>query len=473
MTTIIEGISLFSGPGGSMTGLKMAGVKNGIGVEWDAAAVTTARAAGHRVHHGDVRDLEPMDFYIESYDGIAHLPGTEVQLLLQASPPCQGLSMAGKGKGREDLDLLFTALDGLIAEAEDGVSTSTLREIFDDLNAMLIADCSDERSPLTFEVVRWFLDLNPDHVMLEQVPAALPIWERIGELLRALGYAVWVDNVQAEQFGVPQTRKRAMLIATRHATEMPAPVPTHSKFHNRTPERLDAGVLPWVSMAEALGWGVTEMVGFPRRYDGQGAAIEIDGELYRERDLREASLPSFVVTEKARSWNRYLDREGNEVTHMGDVRSSHGCVRPIDAPAPTLTASMDNGNFRWIDREAVIAEVEPRVNNQSGTDFDLSWPMDRPAPVVAGRDIITMPGANANRFNGSTKSRNDGIRVTIEEAGILQSFPVDYPWYGTKTKQFQQVGNAVPPVLQHALTSHLLAVCASERSEGISEAEVG
>lgn len=47
----------------------------------------------------------------------------------------------------------------------------------------------------------------------------------------------------------------------------------------------------------------------------------------------------------------------------------------------------------------------------------------------------------------------NAIRVTIEEASILQTFPADYPWQGTKTKQFQQVGNAVPP----RLALHVLA----------------
>jgi DNA (cytosine-5)-methyltransferase 1 len=461
----LKAISLFSGPGGSSTGLKMAGIEDVIGVEWDDTAVETARAAGHKVHHGDVQELDPLDFYGEHLSD----PSVPFDLFLQASPPCQGLSMAGKGAGRDDLIHLFAAIDYLTAEATlNDASVGELRTYATIQADRLIESCSDERSALTFEVARWVLELLPEHIMFEQVPAALPIWEKVATLLESLGYAVWTGNVLAEQFGVPQTRKRAILLATKYATEVPAPVPTHSKYHNRSPERLDEGVLPWVSMAEALGWGIEELVGFPRKYDGRGDVLEMNGKEYRARDLRPATDPSFVVTEKARSWKRF---EGEPVTHMGDVVQKNGTVRRMDQPSATLTASMDNGNWRFVNREALVEEVEPRVHNQSGTEFDLEWPADRPSPVVAGRDIITMPGANANRFNGSTKSRNDGIKVTVEEAGELQSFPADYPWQGSKTKKFEQVGNAVPPVLQAALTSHLLA-SASERPEFSAE-EVG
>ena len=57
------------------------------------------------------------------------------------------------------------------------------------------------------------------------------------------------------------------------------------------------------------------------------------------------------------------------------------------------------------------------------------------------------PGAVANRFNGSTKSRNDGVKIAPRDGSILQSFPADYPWQGTQSKIWEQIGNVVPPRL--------------------------
>lgn len=286
--------------------------------------------------------------------------------------------------------------------------------------------------------------------------------------------------VQAEQYGVAQTRKRAVLLArdadmTADLGPARLPAPTHSRYHTRTPSRVDPGMPRWVSMAEALGWAETELVGFPRKADTDDV-VTIDGQDYRARDLRPADRPMFGLTEKARSTMRFKRPDGEHVEKFGDVVNSNGAVRDLDTPAPTVTSSADNGNFRFIgaatgpcDCGGENARVDQpasshaadcplrteRVNNQSGTAYDLDAQVDTPASVVATRDLVPFRGPNANRFNGSTKSRNDGIRVTVQEAAVLQSFPADYPWQGTKTKQFQQVGNAVPPLLGAALLAEV------------------
>lgn len=415
----------FAGPGGTSMGLRMLGLDS-VGVEYEASAVATARAAGFKRWLADVTSPE-----VRSY--LWNLWG------YCASPECQSFSLAGKGEGRAALAHL--------AEAAYLVAAGATPE---DAVALVRDEALSKSATLSLEPLLVIRDHRPRWIALEQVPGVLPLWEVYAEILRGWGYSVDTGVLNAEQYGVPQTRKRAILVASLDRVAM-LPKPTHSRYYSRTPTKLDDGVQKWVSMAEALGWAPSSLVGFPRRSDGRGEDIELDGVAYRARDLRLASDPAQTITEKARSFQRF--------DAMGDVRSSRGTIRSIDEPAPTITSSMDNGNFQFIElseREAVAAIVAPRVNNQSGTEFDLAWPLDRPAPVVAGRELITMPGANANRFNGSTKSRNDGVRVTVAEAGILQSMPADYPWQGTKTQQFQQVGNMVPALLQAAIVHALL-----------------
>lgn len=418
-------VDLFAGPGGWDEGLRMARPDaKVIGVEWDEAACATARAAGHyRLGPGDAGDvakLDPSVFFEADY--------------LHASPPCQGFSMAGKGKGREDGERLLKAI-GHIADHPEHVER--IMDVFD-------AGANDHRSVLTLEPLRWAIRMGrPRYITLEQVPTVLPVWEAIAEALRAWGYEAWTGILHAEQHGVPQTRKRAILMAERHgALGGPAPAPptpTHSRYYPRSPEKLDPGVLPWVSMAQALGWGMTARPSMTVTGGGTSTGgAEPFGNGARKGMARELGA------------GRYL-RSPQSVAGVGRA------TREAEQPSVTITsnfnrASWEFGNFR----EVVAAEVEPRVNNQSGTEFDLAWPADRPSPVIAGREIVTMPGANANRFNGATKSRNDGLRVQPWEAGVLQSFPANYPWSGNKGKQFEQIGNAVPPLLAKAVVEALL-----------------
>lgn len=431
-----KGVELYAGPGGWSEGAKMARPDLTLyGFEFDEAACETARAAEHFRRCVDILNVDPH----EIWDLLGSID------YLHASPPCQGFSMAGKGAGRRDGERLLTALR-LMAEAKSTIRVKAIIETF-------AKDAEDPRSMHVLVAMLWIAVIRPCYVSFEQVPTVLPLWEEAARTLRAWGYDARAKVLNAEQYGVPQTRRRAILIASLD-DDVAFPAPTHSRYYPRTPDKLDEGVQKWVSMAEALGWGM------PRRpcptVSTGTAAGGTDPQALGGSQAR-------AIVHGAREQGDWVDQPADhpKATHQRR-NSGPGAARDprsIDAPSYTVRAHGSGSHpsgLEWVDREKVAEEVGPRVNNQSGTEFDHAWPADRPAPVIAGRGLAPMPGANANRFNGSTKSRNDGVRITVQEAGILQSFPTDYPWTGTSTKQFEQVGNAVPVLLARAIVDSLL-----------------
>jgi DNA (cytosine-5)-methyltransferase 1 len=266
------------------------------------------------------------------------------------------------------------------------------------------------------EPLHWIIErINVGHpfrwIALEQVPGVLPVWEAYAGVLRDAGYSVVTSVVSAEQYGVPQTRKRAVLLA--HLTrDVRLPPATHRKYKKGVPQELgDPDLKPWVSMADALGW--EGLVGFPRRDDGR-EAVEIGGTAYRARDLRSVNEPAQVVTEKARSWTHFC------ATNVRPKAS----IRSLSEPAPTLAFGHERP--RWL-RQGTGANATVRE-------------LGEPAGTVHF-------GERLNKVTWEP----DAVQLTAQEAGILQSFPADYAWQGSRTKQFQQIGNAIPPLLAEAL----------------------
>lgn len=373
-------LDLFAGPGGWDTGTAPLGVRP-LGVEWDQHAVATARAAGHhRLDAGptaDVAALDPLEV-IQDY-GIR--PGSVRGKI--ASPPCQGFTMAGLGKGRADSEHLLKALR-MVADLQD--LTAAL--------AYLHQHMTDDRSLLVLEPLRWALTLRPQWVAWEQVPAVQPIWDACAVILRAHGYTVDTGKVQAEQYGVPQTRRRAILVArddslSRLAGPARLPVPTHTRYVKGKPRQAD-GLLPWVSMADAL----------------RAADLPIPGEAVR-----------------------------SNYGTGGDPRNRG--QRTVDEPAATVTSKVDRN----------LWQPTPAVPG------DTSWTENRPSPTIVGSfapDVVAAPGYR-KAGDGPRQSQPGSVRVTVQEAGVLQSFPADYPWQGSRSAQYRQAGDAVPPLLAEAI----------------------
>ena len=200
-------VDLFAGMGGWDLAARELGL-DPLGIEWNADACATREAVGLRTLHADISQLDPWDGGFHPCDGLI------------ASPPCQDFSVAGKGAGR-----------------------------------------TGDRGRLVDEVMRWTDALRPRWVACEQVPPVLPIWREFAHRIKGWGYRTWCGLLSSERFGVPQTRERAILMASLDFTPQP-PAPTHQEYRHGEPARREVGLFgdlePWVSMAEALGWGMTE-----------------------------------------------------------------------------------------------------------------------------------------------------------------------------------------------------------------------
>jgi len=395
-------LDLFAGAGGWEEGLRPLGL-SALGVECDSSACETAQAAGHARLQADLATLDPQDF--------APVWG------LIGSPPCQAYSTAGKGLGALDKPLVIACAHELAAGND---SRTAWQE-----------GCRDARSLLTVEPLRFALALRPRWVALEQVPPVLELWSLFAQLLATHGYHTAAGILRAECYGVPQTRRRAFLIASLDGP-VSLPEPTHRSYDARrreTPaEEID--LLPWVSMAEALGFQ-------------QGGRVDTNNQTCGGTRPRGSSrpllAPAHTLDTASGSWRftrtrgSCRDRAASAQPSHFDSRQRRTRPRPISKPAPTLLASgLANG-----------AAV---------------WTRERPATTVACDPRIMPPGAKRCATRPDAPGRSEGaVRVTVAQAALLQGFPADYPWQGSRARQFQQIGNAVPPplarrVLEAAIT---------------------
>lgn len=193
---------------------------NEIGLELDAAACRTRIGAGHATVRCDVTQYPTWPFKGRIKGSID-------------SPPCPGFGKSGKKLGLLDLPLVHQAIEDLSRGK--------------DTRSAIGAACRDERSILTAEPMRWHYDLMPEWICMEQVPSVLVVWQQYADVLRRWGYSAATGVLDAADYGLGQTRKRAVLIASR-IQDVQLPAPTHGGL----------GQSAHVSMADVIGWGYTQ-----------------------------------------------------------------------------------------------------------------------------------------------------------------------------------------------------------------------
>ncbi|GAA0624511.1 hypothetical protein GCM10009534_70210 [Kribbella sandramycini] len=322
-------VDLFAGPGGLDVAAQWLGVA-AAGIEWDANACTTRRAAELQTERGDVRTFGPDKF-----------AGAKI---LTGGPPCQTYTVAGNGNGRRALTEVVRAAEAMAA-GEDVVELFTDRDV---------------RTRLVLEPLRWVLQAHEagedyESIVLEQVPAVLPVWKTIQKVLKSIDYSCECAIFRTEEFGVPQTRRRAILIARKNA-QVVLPRPTHHPYRRGVARGTgDESLMPWRTMGETL----------------------------------DRSTPYTVISNYG---------TGGDPKKRGE--------RTSDEPAFTVTGKVSRNRVRAAD----------------------------------------------GRFG----------RFDFREAGMLQTFPHDYPWSGHDVAQ--QIGNAIPP----RLAVHVLAAALGRQVDNAS-----
>jgi DNA (cytosine-5)-methyltransferase 1 len=278
-------VDLFAGPGGFDEAARLLNIA-AVGVEWDGDACQTRHAADLNTVCEDVRNHGPLEF-----------PSATVLL---GGPPCQTYTVAGGGHGRKNLDVVLHYARML----EHRIDVT--EELWDE---------ADIRTHLILEPLRWAMEAidagGPyQTVILEQVPTVLPVWHEIAAILEREGYSTACGVLRAEQYGVPQTRRRAVLIARRDGSAS-LPAPTHRDFRKSVArDEGDISLRPWRTMADVLSRpGPFEVVS---NYGSGGDP--------KARGRRRSTEPAFTVTGKV---------SRNRVVHAGT---------DTDAEPPRITS---------------------------------------------------------------------------------------------------------------------------------------
>ncbi len=195
--------------------------------------------------------------------------GYELEL---ASPPCERFTATGIRDGMGVRDLIVRAVYEMR-------SPSDVYDVIADL------DRFHDKIGLVLQPLRVLIE-NPHAkaAIWEQVPPVLPIWRAIASRLAEWGWSVDVNNVNASWYGVPQDRKRAILMARRDG--YPARIPGYSHLvvmGDVFPDRLD-----WVQRSN---------------YSGPASATKRTA-AERGRTTRTMTQLSVTMTRKAAQWLR-------------------------------------------------------------------------------------------------------------------------------------------------------------------------
>lgn len=393
-------VDLFAGAGGLAMGLEQAGFDVVAAVEYDPIHALTHKtnfpttailcADLRSVTGGQVRDVGSLgDLDIDVVAG---------------GPPCQGFSLMG--------------------------------------HRVL----ADPRNELVFHFLRVVAELRPRLFVMENVPgmASGGHTQLLAELIdgfRSAGYEVRLPFriLNAANYGVPQDRRRLILLGSREDALLPSyPAATSErpkKMSHPAASLFVEGNLPLApTVAEALS-GLPEVLNYDSLFDTDVLPFVVRATSEYGGRLADPSLDP---------GNLSYARRGSAGLLTGCLRARHTELskQRFMATAPGTTEPISH--FFRLDPNGICNTLRAGTASDRG-----AFTSPRPIHPVQPRCI------------------------TVREAARLHSFPDSFRFHRTIWHGFRQIGNAVPPLLGRSIGRELIRSLGVEVSRPEEELSIG
>lgn len=357
-------LDLFSGAGGLSYGFQGAGFFIAAGIDRDESSVSThAYNFNSESICADITEIEdPKQFLVD-----LGIPRIDVVI---GGPPCQGFSHVGKAK----------------------IKKLGLEEYYHDI-----------LNNLYREFLRFVEVLKPKAFLMENVPAMASFQGgelvlRIKDKFKDIGYKNTESQIlNAQYYGVPQSRRRLFIGGTRFETEFPWPL--ENKRNKIVTVRKAISDLPSCQ-----------------------PPVRDDEMLYN-------SVPKS-------HYQKLMRRQITDIVYDHIIRD----VREDDK----IIFSLMNEGDKYID----IPEKLRRYRSDSFKDKYSKLIWDEPSWTVTAH-------IRKDSYRYIHPDREQGRMLSIREFARLQSFPDHFRFCGAPTRRMQQIGNAVPPLLAESIAKNL------------------
>lgn len=362
-TKALTAIDLFCGAGGLSEGFRQAGFHVLAGQDYDEQAGATFAATHHEATFigGPIQDVRPQQLL-----KAAGMKRGEIDVIV-GGPPCQGYSVYNHQRGE-----------------------------------------NDPRAGLFREYLRIVEGITPRWLVMENVTgitsiAGGGIVDEIKSAMAALGYRVDMRVLRAEEFGVPQERRRVFFIATRTDAPILFPDATHGP-----------GLEPFVTVWDAIS----------------DLPVLENGDASGPRAYRKGP------------------QNGYQALLRGDCRNvtNHSASRLSRVNEERMKHIPPGGSWRDIPHELLPAGM------QQAKRSDHTKRYGRPRKTDQACTVLTKCDIHWGAYIHPVQDR----AFTVREAARLQSFPDFFEFLGSRTEQYVQVGNAVPPLLGKRVAESLL-----------------